>query len=70
MRDLSVPMTVITTFDALVQEIIDTNPFDCTAYVEKGGSQLTLSSVPRSGMTRKSSMRISRPTPSTPLPLM
>ncbi len=35
-RDLTVPMTGITTFDALVQDIIDTNPFGCTLYVEQG----------------------------------
>ena len=37
-RDLSVPIADITTFDALVQDIIDTNPFGCTAYVEQGVS--------------------------------
>ena len=35
-RDLSVSIADITTFDALVQDIIDTNPFGCTAYVEQG----------------------------------
>ncbi|WP_326493490.1 hypothetical protein [Methanogenium organophilum] len=35
-RDLTVPIANITTFDALVQDIIDTNPFGCTAYVESG----------------------------------
>jgi len=35
-RDLSVPIANITVFDALVQDIIDTNPFGCTAYVERG----------------------------------
>lgn len=37
-RDLSIPIADITAFDALVQDIIDTNPpFGCTAYTEKGG---------------------------------
>ncbi|WAI00389.1 hypothetical protein [Methanogenium organophilum] len=35
-RDLTVPIADITTFDALVQDIIDTNPFGCTSYTEKG----------------------------------
>ncbi|WFN33448.1 hypothetical protein L1S32_06195 [Methanogenium sp. S4BF] len=44
-RDLSVPIANITTFDALVQDIIDTNPFGCTAYVEQG---VTIDPVVRS----------------------
>ena len=44
-RDLSVPIADITTFDALVQDIIDTNPFGCTAYVEQG---VTIDPVVRS----------------------
>lgn len=35
-RDLTVPIATITTFDALVQDVIDTNPFGCTSYTEKG----------------------------------
>ena len=35
-RDLTIPIANITAFDALVQDIIDTNPFGCTAYVEQG----------------------------------
>ena len=35
-RDLAVPIANITAFDALVQDIIDTNPFGCTSYVEQG----------------------------------
>ncbi|MDE4907310.1 hypothetical protein L0665_01570 [Methanogenium marinum] len=35
-RDLTIPIANITIFDALVQDIIDTNPFGCTAYVEQG----------------------------------
>jgi len=44
-RDLSVPIANITTFDALVQDIIDTNPFGCTSYTEKG---VTIDPVVRS----------------------
>ncbi len=44
-RDLSVPIADITTFDALVQDIIDTNPFGCTSYVEQG---VTIDPVVRS----------------------
>lgn len=44
-RDLTIPIADITTFDALVQDIIDTNPFDCTPYVEQG---VTIDPVVRS----------------------
>ncbi|KAF1078042.1 hypothetical protein [Methanogenium sp. MK-MG] len=44
-RDLSVPIADITAFNALVQDIIDTNPFGCTSYVEKG---VTIDPVVRS----------------------
>jgi len=44
-RDLAVPIATITAFDALVQDIIDTNPFGCTAYTEKG---VTIDPVVRS----------------------
>ena len=44
-RDLVVPIVNISTFDALVQDIIDTNPFGCTAYVEGG---VTIDPVTRS----------------------
>jgi len=44
-RDLAVPIANITVFDALVQDIIDTNPFGCTAYTEKG---VTIDPVVRS----------------------
>ncbi len=44
-RDLSVPIADITVFDALVQDIIDTNPFGCTLYVEQG---VTIDPVVRS----------------------
>ena len=44
-RDLTVPFANISTFNALVQGIIDTNPFGCTAYVEGG---VTLDPVVRS----------------------
>ncbi|KAF1078212.1 hypothetical protein [Methanogenium sp. MK-MG] len=35
-RDLTIPIADITAFNALVQDIIDTNPFGCTSYTEKG----------------------------------
>ena len=44
-RDLAVPIANITAFDALVQDVIDTNPFGCTAYVEGG---VTIDPVVRS----------------------
>ncbi|WAI02555.1 hypothetical protein OU421_02720 [Methanogenium organophilum] len=44
-RDLSVPIADITTFDVLVQDIIDTNPFGCTSYEEQG---VTIDPVVRS----------------------
>ncbi|MDE4908960.1 hypothetical protein L0665_10110 [Methanogenium marinum] len=44
-RDLLVPIANITIFDALVQDIIDTNPFGCTSYVESG---VTIDPVVRS----------------------
>ena len=44
-RDLAVPIANITAFDALVQDIIDTNPFGCTAHVEQG---VTIDPVVRS----------------------
>ena len=44
-RDLSVPIADITVFDSLVQDIIDTNPFGCTSYVEQG---VTIDPVVRS----------------------
>ncbi|WFN34952.1 hypothetical protein L1S32_02195 [Methanogenium sp. S4BF] len=47
-RDLTIPIADITTFDALVQDIIDTNPFGCTAYVEQG---VTMDPVIRSKET-------------------
>jgi hypothetical protein len=44
-RDLAVPIANITVFDGLVQDIIDTNPFGCTSYIEKG---VTIDPVVRS----------------------
>ena len=44
-RDLLVPIADIATFDTLVQDIIDTNPFGCTSYVESG---VTIDPVVRS----------------------
>ena len=44
-RNLTVPIADITAFDALVQEIIDTNPFGCTSYTEQG---VTIDPVVRS----------------------
>ena len=44
-RDLTIPIATITAFDDLVQDIIDTNPFGCTSYVERG---VTIDPVVRS----------------------
>ncbi len=37
-RDLAVPITDITTFNTVVQTVIDTNPFGCVDYVQSGVS--------------------------------
>ena len=44
-RDLTTPVADITTFDAIVQDVITTNPFGCTTY-EDGG--VTMPAVTRS----------------------
>ncbi|NYT06512.1 MAG: hypothetical protein GKC04_09155 [Methanomicrobiales archaeon] len=43
-RDLAVPIADVSTFDALVQSVIDDNPFGCTDYTESG--------VPAAGVAR------------------
>ena len=36
-RDLAVPIASVTSFNTLVQSVIDDNPFGCVGYTTKGG---------------------------------
>jgi hypothetical protein len=39
-RDLAVPIADVTSFNALVQAVIDDNPFGCVGYTTKGGETI------------------------------
>lgn len=51
-RELTTPIADITTFEAIVQDVINTNPFNCTAY-EDGGVTMPAVAASREHYTAK-----------------
>ncbi len=39
-RDLSVPIADVTSFNTLIQMVIDDNPFECVAYTDRDGVEV------------------------------
>ena len=51
-RDLTIPIADITSFEAIIQDVITTNPFDCTTY-EDGGITMPAITPSREHYTAK-----------------